>query len=438
MSAYPKSMQFAVSRLAGYSKNGVKLRPMSQSTAVAGDVVVFELPTNTIVDLRTFSVIARGTTGNGFTGTTPTVPATGKGVFFPKHVESILDSIQVEINGSLIDSGFLGYNQLNKLYMDYFCGIDKNSTLRSLMQKGDLTSATARNLANTADTAPISGTTVLPGRDLNSLLCFNSFLGFLSCKCPVIDTSILGQVRILLRLAPNTILLRQSDEATPVYSLTDISGIIDVISVNDGFYYDMVQQRLAEAPIEVMFDRYYVFQNGVGSGGQTTRWAVATQSLDWVIGMLQPNTSRSHPYDINTTTLTNGLFTRSGADIVDSVFYFNNIQYPNYVPRNDDGTILTETLQNLNVLSDLVGGGDSGLRTYANWQNHFWCHVHRFNHIPDAGDDNRLISGLNTLGANASGVWQTTGSANNVWPSVFVKTTATLAIGQGRMLEVRA
>jgi len=429
-------MQFAVSRLAGYSKNGVKLRPMSQSTAVAGDVVVFELPTNTIVDLRTLSVLASGTTGEGFTGTVPTVPAAGRGVFFPKHVESILDSIQVEINGSLIDSGFLGYNQLNKLYMDYFCGIDKNSTLRSLMQKGDLTIPTATNLAGNTDTAPISAGAVQDGRDLNSVLCFNSFLGFLSCKCPVIDTSILGQVRVLIRLAPNNVLLAKTATA-PVYSLSNIFAMIDVLSVNDGFYYDMVQQRLAEAPIEVMFDRYYVFQNGVGSGGQTTRWAVATQSLDWVVGMLQPNTSRTTPTAINTTTLTSESFTRTGANIDDSVFYFNNIQYPNYVPRNDDGTILTETLQNLNVLADLVGGGDSGLRTYATWRNNFWCHVHRFNHILDAGDDNRLISGLNTLGANAQGVWQTTGSATNVWPTLYCKTTATLAIGQGRMLELR-
>lgn len=418
MSAYPKSMQFAVSRLAGYSKNGVKLRPMSQSTAVAGDVVVFELPVNTIVDLRTFSILSLGST-SGATGT-------GNAVRFPKHVESLIDSIQVEINGTLIDSGFLTYHQLNKLYMDYFCGVDKNATLRSLMQNGDLTA-----------TGAITSNAATDGLDSNVLLCFNSFLGFLSCKCPVIDTSILGQVRVLVRLAPNSVLLGKGT-FTAGYSLSNIFATIDVISVNDGFYYDMVQQRLAEAPIEVMFDRYYVFQNGIGSGGQTTRWAVSTQSLDWVIGLLQPNTSRTTPNVINTTTLTSESFTRSGANITDSVFFFNNIQYPNYVPRNDDGTVLTETLQNLNVLADLVGGGDSGLRTFANWQNNFWCHVHRFNHIPDAGDDNRLISGLNTLGANSQGVWQTTGTATNVWPSVFVKTTATLAIGQGRMLELRA
>ena len=108
--SYPKSMAFSVSRLSGFSKQGVKLRPMSQQTANPGDVVVYELPANTIVDLRTFSPFALGTTTAG-DGTTPTV-------LFPKHIETLIDSIQVEINGTLVDSGFLGYNQLHKLYMD--------------------------------------------------------------------------------------------------------------------------------------------------------------------------------------------------------------------------------------------------------------------------------------------------------------------------------
>lgn len=418
MSSYPKSMQFAVSRLAGYSKNSVKLRPMSQSTAVAGDVVVFELPTNTIVDLRSLCMLCLGST-SGATGT-------GNAVRFPKHVESLLDAIQIEINGTIVDSGFLQYYQLNKLYLDYFTGVDKSNTLRSLMQLGDLTI-----------TGSVSGNAAVDGLDSNVQLCFNSFLGFLSAKCPVIDTSILGQVRVLFRLAPNSVLIGKGT-FTAGYTLSNLFATIDVISINDGMYYDMIQQRLAEAPIEVMYDKYYVFTNGQTSGGQTTRWAVSTQSLDWVIGTIFTANSKSSPNTINTTTLTSDFFTRSGANITDSVFYFNNVQYPNFVPRNDDGTILCETLQNLNVLADLVGGADTGLRTFSNWQSNYWAHVYRFSHIPDTGDDNRLISGLSTLGANAQGSWTTTGSATNVWPTVFVKTTQTLAIGAGRMLEVRS
>jgi len=406
--SYPKSMQMAVSRLAGYSKNGVKLRPMSQDTAKAGDVVVFELPTNTIVDLRTFSILCLGTAGSA---------AAGNGVHFPKHVESLIESVQVEINGTLIDTGFLRYNQLHKIYMDFFAGKDKTSTLRNLLQMG------VSSNANSVDT--------------DVKLCFNTFLGFLSAKCPVIDTSILGQVRVLVRLASNDVLVGVGTHVAN-YTLSKMFATIDVISVNDGMYYDMVQQRLAEAPIEILFDRYYVFENGKTSGGQTTRWAVSTQSLDWVVATLHPDAAKTAPTVWDANTGTSQYFTRTGTNIVDSFFNFNNVQYPNYVPRNDDGSILCETLQNLNVLSDLLGGGDAGLISYTVFESDFWCHVHRFNHLNDAGDDNRLISGLNTLGANAQGYWTTSGTATNVWPVVFCKTSATLAIGAGRMLEVRA
>ena len=74
-------MQFAVSRLSGFSKQGVKLRPMSQQTANPGDVVVFELPANTIIDTRTFSIFSQGTTT--FTAGTNT------SVVFPKHIETL-------------------------------------------------------------------------------------------------------------------------------------------------------------------------------------------------------------------------------------------------------------------------------------------------------------------------------------------------------------
>ena len=426
---YPRSMQFAVSRLAGYSKQNIKMRPLSQATATANDVVVFELPANTIVDLRTFSVFAQGSTG-GTGGTAPSV-------VFPKHIESLIDSIQVEVNGTLVDTGFLGYNNLNKLYLDYFSGVDRNSTTRSLMQQGDLTT-----LGHT--TGAIGSSAVAISKlETNTPIVFNSFLGFLAAKCPIIDTSILGQVRVMFRLAPSSVLLigGTANPTSWFYNLANIFATIDVISMNDGMYYDMIQQRLAQAPLEIMFDRYYVFQNGATGAGQTTRWSVSTQSLDWVIGTHFSNTSRTTPSVIDPTLNTSTFFKRDGSEVNESVFFFNNVQYPNYVPNNTEGSVLVSTLQNLNVLPDLVGGSDPAMNSYTRWRNSFYAHVHRFNHLPSADDDTRLISGLNTQGTNAQGIYQTTaitGASGTYFPQVWVKTTCTLAIGPGRTLEVRA
>jgi hypothetical protein len=222
--SYPKSMQFAVSRLSGFSKQGVKLRPMSQQSASPGDVIVYELPANTVIDLRTLSLFALGTT----TATGGTSPS----VVFPKHIETLIDSIQVEINGTLVDSGFLGYNQLHKLYMDYLAGIDKNSTMRSLLQQGDLTALGHTTTAVTAGGTtlpPVLASAMVTGRTHTNLpIVFNSFLGFLSAKCPIIDTSILGQVRVLVKLAPASVLLVSGAPTSFNYSLSSMFATIDM------------------------------------------------------------------------------------------------------------------------------------------------------------------------------------------------------------------
>lgn len=429
--SYPKSMQFAVSRLSGFSKQGVKLRPMSQQSAAPGDVVVFELPANTIIDLRTFSIFSLGTT----TATGGTNPS----VVFPKHIETLIDSIQVEINGTLVDSGFLGYNQLHKLYMDYLAGIDKNSTMRSLMQQGDLTALGHTTIAN-AGTPTQAFASVVSRTHTNLPIVFNSFLGFLAAKCPIIDTSILGQVRVLVKLAPTSVLLVSGAPASFNYSLSTIFSTIDVISMNDGMYYDMIQQRLAQAPLEIMFDKYYVFQNGSTKAGQSCRWAVSSQSVDWVIGTLFDNNSRATPNALDTTANTSTAFKRNGTEVNESVWTFNGVQYPNYVPQVGNGEVLVNTLQNLNVIQDLIGGCDPAINDFARWRGSFFAHVHRFNHLPSGDDDNRLISGINSMGQNAQGEYRTTataGATGDYYPQVWVKTTATLEIGAGRTLQVR-
>ena len=353
-----------------------------------------------------------------------------------------IDSIQVEINGTLVDSGFLGYNQLHKLYMDYLAGIDKNSTMRALMQQGDLAA-----LGHTTVTNPGTPTqafvNVASRTHTNLSIVFNSFLGFLAAKCPIIDTSILGQVRVLVKLAPASVLLVSGAPTAYNYSLNTIFSTIDVISMNDGMYYDMIQQRLAQAPLEIMYDKYYVFQNGYVAPAQSTRWAVSSQSVDWVIGTLFDATSRgATSTNLDTQANTSTYFKRNGVDVYESVFSFNGVQYPNFVPQVGTGEVLVSTLQNLNVIQDLVSGCDAAMNDFTRWRTSFFAHVHRFNHLPSGDDDNRLISGINSMGQNAQGEWRTTAisaglSGFNFYPTVWVKTTATLEIGAGRTLQVR-
>ena len=54
--SYPKTLAYAVHKLAGYSTSVVKLRCNQNSAAKAGDVISFDLPYNALVDMDSLRV----------------------------------------------------------------------------------------------------------------------------------------------------------------------------------------------------------------------------------------------------------------------------------------------------------------------------------------------------------------------------------------------
>jgi hypothetical protein len=242
---------------------------------------------------------------------------------------------------------------------------------------------------------------------------------------------------VLVRLAPASVCVVSGVPSSFTYQLSSLFSTIDIISMNDGIYYDMIQQRLQQAPLEIMFDKYYVFQNGLTNAAQSKRWAVSTQPLDWVIGTLMSADSRgANAPLLDTAANTSRTFKRDGSEVNESVYFYSSLQYPSYVPNVPEGSVLLSTLQNLNVIGDLVSGSDPAMNDFARWRSSFFAHqiylfrysdsVHRFNHLPGADDDLRLISGLNTMGNAGQGEWRTTainGASGTYYPTMFVKTT---------------
>ena len=52
----PRNVDYYLQRMAGYSKNTISIQPQTKPTYNPGDTVVFRLPTNSILDLRTFTL----------------------------------------------------------------------------------------------------------------------------------------------------------------------------------------------------------------------------------------------------------------------------------------------------------------------------------------------------------------------------------------------
>ena len=107
-----------------FSKTTVKLSPDKNGTINNGDTVKVKLPSNTIVDLRTFSMYFKGVAS-----------ATSGKVHFPRLSSSIIKTLAVYVNGTLIER-IDNYNILyNKLYDLDGGGIDQ--TTKRFLENAD-------------------------------------------------------------------------------------------------------------------------------------------------------------------------------------------------------------------------------------------------------------------------------------------------------------
>lgn len=110
--AAPRNIEYYISRIAGYSKNTIKLQPVSQKAPfVAGDVTIFRLPTNAIVDLHTLSLsfdLGIVTTW-GVNQSNPTLcPGFFQGpARAPRYAEALMRRVDVTAGGVQVGLGSL-------------------------------------------------------------------------------------------------------------------------------------------------------------------------------------------------------------------------------------------------------------------------------------------------------------------------------------------
>ena len=142
------------------------------NSASNGQIVTVDLPNNSIVDLSSFTMF--------FTGSTTT---TAGSAIFSRNIETIIDRLEVEINGQLISSGCSMINQLYQILYDLQCGTDARNRRCVLQNGNDITAAPTANQTNVP-------------------FMIQNWLGFISSAAPNhINTGILGNVRVRDRRA---------------------------------------------------------------------------------------------------------------------------------------------------------------------------------------------------------------------------------------------
>lgn len=401
---YPKQLSYFVNKVSNYSTNVVKLLPYRVDTVTAGQIVTVDLPANALIDMRTLAWHFKMTTSASGGTNNFAVPS--------QNIESIIDKIQVEINGQTIGS-CANLNYVYNALLPVVGGTDMKNKRSVYANGGDVVDPTA-NL-------------------VSEPFCIQNWLGFISSVQPdVIDTAMLGNVRLSISLANGNCLVKAATTGPTQasYTLDNLYFTVNTLSIDDGIFYPLHAAFLNGGGVyELPFDSYMTSLFSAQTMNQSSRFSISTQSLDMLIGTFP--TAYNTLSAVNTVSGRGAQFDTTGTGLTSWKFTINNVQYPQYSAGLHDSYPLL--LNALNATQDVTNGISPKI-TKASWESAFCLFAQSFNLGCDS--ESRCVSGLNTLGSSCQLSFETTGSTAVNYAFMIAKSTSVLRIGSGRSLEI--
>jgi len=470
---FPKNLAYNIKTLAGFSKTCVKLTP--DRTAVKnGESFRCKLPSNTLIDLRTLCLYAKGTAER----------TSGNPVHFPRNTSSLIKTLSVYVNGTLIER-IDNYNILyNKLY-DLECGVDQVSKRYLEISDPSVAYSVANDTTNASpNILTSSAATITTGRKL----CVNNWLGFISsASCPCVDSNDFGVMEIEIELANESVLWASAHATAgtapaPVgakWKLDDVHFTISKIVFNDPLYYNMKASKLLSSGLQIGYQTYISSKGSVVTKSTVSVNAtVNTTSLDQLIccyGPETPSITKLQLFGSNNAaasltfaqvltgynrTATNAVSLISGqtdaaihhntaGDAFNQSLFFksdatglgtSSIEINNtpLAPQPlEDYEVFNETLIALgNSNLDMGAGCHQGMRSLSDFLKYYFAHIVSLENI--SKNDDFYKSGLDGKSSALNIVWKqhypTTGG--NVVPYIFAKCTRIMQVNEGNSISI--
>ena len=470
---FPKNLQYKILTLQGHSKTCVKLTP--DRTAVKhGESFRCKLPSNTLIDLRTLCLYAKGTCE----------VTSGEPVHFPRNTSSLIKTLSVYVNGTLIER-IDNYNILyNKLY-DLECGVDQVSKRYLEISDPSVAYSVANDTTNASpNILTSSAATITAGRKL----CVNNWLGFISsASCPCVDSNDFGVMEIEIELANESVLWASAHATAgtapaPVgakWKLDDVHFTISKIVFNDPLYYNMKAAKLLSSGLQIGYQTYIASKGSVVTKSTVSVNAtINTTSLDQLIccyGPETPGITKLQLFGSNNAaaslsfaqvltgynrTATNAVSLITGqtdaaihhntaGDAFNQSIFFksdatglgtSSIEINNtpLAPQPlEDYEVFNETLIALgNANLDMGAGCHQGMRSLSDFLKHYFAHIVSLENI--SKNDDFYKSGLDGKSSALNIVWKqhypTTGG--NVVPYIFAKCTRIMQVNEGNQVSV--
>lgn len=471
--SFPKNLAYNIKTLAGFSKTTVKLSPDKSGVIQMGDTIKVKLPANTIVDLRTFSLF--------FTGK---ASATAGNVHFPRLSSSLIKTLAVYVNGTLIER-IDNYNILyNKLYDLDGGGIDQLA--KRFLENAD-PSITHKYVEdpedNDANAMVVNTTDSTPSDDMK--LMVNNWIGFLStCNCPCIDTNDLNNVEIEIQFENEKVLWSGGTTGTVNYVNPGVSGAkyelhnlhftIAKIVFNDPLYYNLKAAKLLSSGLSIGYQTYITSKQASFAKGTSVNilTTVNSTSLDQLICCLQPTNLIIAPLQLATANdATNNMpfsfiLATGGSDASTEQADVNNQPYApcglynqsHYFRSNatglsyssveinntplmpqplEDAEIYNETLIALgNLNQDMSSGIHPGCNSLAAFLKYYFTHIVSLENLQQ-GDFYK--SGLDGKASALNIAWKMSFRGTSVetfTPYIFAKTTRIMVVNEGHAISI--
>jgi len=469
--SFPKNLAYNIKTLSGFSKSTVVLTPDKSAVVNHGDTIKVKLPSNTIVDLRTFTM--------HFKGTALADGASSK-MHFPRLTSSLIKTLAVYINGTLIER-IDNYNTLyNKLYDLDGGGVDQ--TAKRFLENSDpsIGYKTAANSTDVSGGNRVNKTLIATASDTKQKMMVNNWLGFLStASCPCPDTNDLNNVEIEITFDNEKVLWGAGGatasnnivSAGAAYKLEDVKFTIAKIVFNDPLYYNLKASKMLSSGLMVGYQTYVTskqasFLKGSSINVLTT---VNTTSLDQIICCLQSSdtsisklqlagannkdkgltfnevfptayaaqAANTNEDDVVAGDLYNNswYFRSDATGLVSSSIEINNT--PLMPQPLDDATVYNETLISLgNLNQDMSSGIHPGCCSLSLFLKYYFTHIVSLENIQQgdfykSGLDGRA-SALNiALKLVFDGA-----STESFTPYIFCKTTRIMQINEGHSCTV--
>ena len=281
-----------MSRLMGVSTSHFKVFPQNSGSQSANKILRFELPSNTLLNLRSVRCLFNVTSTSSSAVTQ---------VRLPNDTRSFIDRMAIYMGGVLVQNSFSNYNTL--VHAKKALGADRCSD--TTLTHPEICRAVSYHTGAAFD----AGATAVEGRHetydslANQLaICdWESFLG--TAEPGIIDTGLFPQITIEITLADNVVCpsmvwaanttlalatttttggIAAVSAGTPSYSLDNITMQVEVLGMASSVLDEVVAQRISQVGyLSIPFKNYFSFSS---SHSATSRFNVNSASWDrlWV------------------------------------------------------------------------------------------------------------------------------------------------------------